>query len=147
MYPPPHMTCGHVSRHTFTYKHTPMTHTSYKHTHMMHTIKRLRLAYPAYDGEYYTPTLRLAMWLALADTRGLRQGPVPWSEPHNLAAPRRRAPCLAAPRRRAPQPHHLLFLPPLPPPPLWHTVPSKLSLSPPLTRTCCIERDGWWPTN
>jgi hypothetical protein len=27
---------------------------------------------PAYDGECYTPTLRLAMWHALADTRGLR---------------------------------------------------------------------------
>jgi len=27
---------------------------------------------PAYDGEYYTPTLRLAMWHALAGTRRLR---------------------------------------------------------------------------
>ena len=25
---------------------------------------------PAYDGEYYTPTFRLAMWHAIADTRG-----------------------------------------------------------------------------
>jgi hypothetical protein len=24
----------------------------------------------AYDGEYYTPTFRLAMWHAIADTRG-----------------------------------------------------------------------------
>jgi hypothetical protein len=26
-----------------------------------------------YDGEYYTPTLRLPMWHAFADKRGLRE--------------------------------------------------------------------------
>jgi hypothetical protein len=45
---------------------------------------------PAYDGEYYTPTLRFAMWHAFADTRGLRH---PFVQPNYLAAPsRRRAP-------------------------------------------------------
>jgi hypothetical protein len=37
---------------------------------------------PAYDGEYYAPTLRLAMWHAFADTRGERltgHHPVPFS--------------------------------------------------------------------
>jgi hypothetical protein len=29
---------------------------------------------PAYAGEYYTPTFRLAMWHGLAGTRGLREG-------------------------------------------------------------------------
>jgi hypothetical protein len=44
----------------------------------------------AYDGEYYSPTLRLAMWSALADTRVLRP---PSVRPNHLAAPcRRRAP-------------------------------------------------------
>jgi hypothetical protein len=49
---------------------------------------------PAYDGEYllqyYTPTLRLAMWHAFADTRGLRH---PSVRPNHLASPSRlRAP-------------------------------------------------------
>jgi hypothetical protein len=39
---------------------------------------------PAYDPEYYTPTLCLAMWLALVDTRGLRPSLV---RPNHLAAP------------------------------------------------------------
>ena len=37
---------------------------------------------PAYDGECYTSTLRLAMWHALADTRGLRPSSV---RPNHLA--------------------------------------------------------------
>jgi len=50
----------------------------------------LRARAPAYDGEYYTPTLRLAMWHAFADTRGLRH---PLVHPNHLAAvSRRRAP-------------------------------------------------------
>ena len=45
---------------------------------------------PAYDGEYYTPTLRLAIWHALAGTSGLRHAS---ARPYHLAAPsRRRAP-------------------------------------------------------
>jgi hypothetical protein len=44
----------------------------------------------AYAGEYSTPTLRLAMWHAWADTRGLRP---PSVRPNHHAPPwRRRAP-------------------------------------------------------
>ena len=49
----------------------------------------LRARAPAYDGEYYTPTLRLAMWHAFAVTRGLKP---PSVRPNRLAALRRRAP-------------------------------------------------------
>jgi hypothetical protein len=42
---------------------------------------------PAYEGKYYTPTLRLAMWHALAGTRGLRH---PSVRPYHLASPSRR---------------------------------------------------------
>ncbi len=53
----------------------------------------------AYGSELYTPTLRLAMWHALADTRGLRPSSV---HPNHPAAPsRRRAPgtCLRLGRK------------------------------------------------